>query len=677
MSQTPTAFFRLLLILASAVGAALLFWVQPMVGRLLLPHFGGTATVWTMCLLTFQTLLFLGYFYAHKMVLSRTTRTGWHTLILLMSLPLVYWFFVRTPTLMTVASPTISVALSIVITAGLPYLLLASTSPVIQSWARGVIGNRVYGLYAWSNAGSLLGLLVYPLLLEPRWPLSSQRKAWGIAYLGFVLLMIGLSTMAKDSARHDGPSTDDGNLCPMATSARLKVGLLSATGVVLLMAITETLSTDLTVTPLLWVLPLTVYLLTLILVFGHTRPLPRLLYGGLLVAALALMTWLLFFDWRAHWTIQVGVWCAGLGAACLACHAEMVRLKPPAKHLTDYYLSMAFGGACGGIFAGAIAPLIFPVTMELYIGLLACWFLFGWCWLADLASNRPLQPREVLRGGVHLIGLTLILAFSLHGWARMSGETRLYRSFYGALQVKYYPSASQNPRYIHLLDGRISHGFQYLAPEKQDFPTTYFVPQSGIGRLLDGWPAPKRVAVLGLGTGTLAAYARKGDHFVFYEINPDVAKVARSAFTYLRRAKGEISVHLGDGRKRLEEALEQHFDIIIFDAFSGDAIPAHLMTEEAVGLALSRLRPGGVLAINVSNNHADMKPVIWSHARVFNLAWRRVRHEGKSPFGPYISDWMFVAPREGSLAVFEKNAQQPKRLISWTDDHAPLLPILY
>lgn len=648
------------------VGAGLLFAVQPIIARAVLPAFGGTAAVWTVALLFFQALLLAGYGYAHLVArLPGPRAVALHVALLAASLltlpitpapaPLGAW-----PALHLLALLTASV--------GAPYLLLSATAPLLQARAASRSATP-YRLYAWSNAGSIAGLVAYPLLVEPALGVRGQTVGWSILYAAFAALM----ALTLGASRAAPPAPAQGPRPPRRVRA-LWLGL-SATGVALLMSVSDAIAADLTVTPLFWVVPLLLFLLTFVLAFGAERLAARRWWFPLGALGLLALVALQNAGWRAPWAAQLCGYCFGLFAGCMALHGELARRRPEPGRLTVFYLHTAVGGALGGLLVALVAPALVPLHVELPLTLLAGYGLCAVSAWPDRDPRRaPEGPRLLLGAGA----LLLAIGGARPLVERASGDVRLYRGFFGALQVERYRTDDPQRTVVNLLDGRISHGFQRLAPDRRREPTAYFAPHTGVGRALSRPSAgPRRVGVVGLGAGTLAAYARPGDRFDFYEINPDVVTVARRDFTFLADAPDPPAVILGDGRQQLAARPPQGYDLLILDAFSGDAIPAHLLTREAARLYLGHLRPGGLWLVNVSNHHAALGRVVRGHAAALGLAWTRVRARARSPLGPYFSDWMILAADPAALADLPPppdEALPPP--VDWTDDFAPLWPIL-
>lgn len=643
---------------AAFSGAALVFLVQPMLARCVLPWFGGAPTVWIVSLLFFQAALLVGYAYAH--LIERTGALRLHLALLLLSMVLLP----ITPDPAGAPTPDQSATRVLLwvltVTVGVPYVLLSATAPLLQARAAADADARPYRLYAWSNAGSLLALLAYPLGVEPLLGTRAQTHAWSAGYALFAGLLLAVFWRVRDLPRPPAlrvPSKRDA----AAWFA------LAACGSAALMAISEAIAQDLSVTPLLWVLPLALYLLSFVLCFAGDRWSPRRLVIPSTVLALAALWWVIDRGYDVSWRLQLAAWCAGLFVLCVALHGELWRARPEPRHLTAYYLWIAAGGAFGGLVVAVLAPLWVPHHLELHLTLLAAWLLCGWRWRRATSELQSSDGRTLL---VLAVALALGVGLGRDAWRRVRGADTLTRGFFGVLKVKRYGAGDR--ALLHLLDGRISHGFQYLAPARRTEPTAYFAPHTGIGKALSRPGSARRVGVLGLGVGTLAAYGRAGDVFHFYEINPDVARVARARFTYLADSPARVEVRLGDARLTLAREAPAAYDVLAVDAFSGDAIPTHLLTREAVSLYLRHLAPGGVLAINVSNRHADLTRVVRAHAAHLGWSARRVRAKSRSPLGPYLSDWVLLA----EVAVDFGEPLETGSPLTWTDDHAPVLPLL-
>ena len=471
---------------------------------------------------------------------------------------------------------------------------------------------------------------------------------------------------------------------------------LSGAGVALLMGVSDAISEDLTVTPLLWVAPLLLYLLSFVVAFGQggwARAGVWFPVAGVGALGLVVLGWA---GWRVGWGVQLAGYCGALFAGCMALHGELWRRRPGVGGLTGFYLDVAVGGVVGGVLVAVVGPVVFPVRVELGVAVV---FAFGLLVAVggrgargvkvagedgvgevDAAAWRPRVGPGWGRWGWGWVGVVvLVVGLGVPVWRRVRGDVALYRGFFGTLQVKRYRADDAERGVVHLLDGRISHGFQWVG--RPEVPTAYFVEEGGAGLVLGADTGRGRtVEVVGLGAGTLAAYARAGDRFVFYEINPDVVTVARRHFTFLADAERRgavVEVVVGDGRQLMAGRVERGVDVVVLDAFSGDAIPAHLLTREAVAVVAERLGAGGVVVVNVANRHAALWRVAVGHAEFLGWEWARVRGRAGSPLGVYVSDWVVMGGRlpVGVVAAGEVRGNAGAG-VAWTDDFAPLLPIL-
>jgi hypothetical protein len=531
-------------------------------------------------------------------------------------------------------------------------------------------------LYAFSNLGSLGAVLLHPLVLDPWVGARAQAAGWSWGYGLFALILTLALWPGRATAIESATSTATPN--PANPAARTwRWVAYPALGSALLLAVSEAITADLSVSPVFWVLPLGLYLASFVLVFGRPGWAPRIVFGPLFALAMVGLAALQLWGYAAPWWAQVGGYTLALGLACVFLHGELVRARPAPERLTAFYLWQSVGGALGGLAVAVLGPALLPLPLELPLAVAAASVLA----LAEVLGRRPATaPREGPRMLAVLAGVALVVVLSVPVYQRIRGGAWLTRSFYGALQVRDFLPHSEKNALRHLLDGRISHGFQYLREARRNEPTAYFARESGIGRILSAEGPPRAVGILGLGAGTLAAYGRAGDRFVFYEINPDVVEVARARFTFLSDSPAEQRVETVDGRLGLAREPHQGFTVLALDAFSGDAIPTHLITREGVALALGHLAPGGVLAINASNRHVDLGRVIRAHAAHFGLHWRFVRHTERSPLGPYRSDWYLLSADVAALAPVEALASAPPQVeaapVTFTDDHAPVFSIL-
>jgi len=673
------------------LSAFLLFQVQPMVGKLVLPWFGGSAGVWTTCLLFFQTLLLLGYLYAHLVVrhLSHRNQVRLHgalLLLALLTLPLRLHPLFRP----TGGSEPLGRLLGLLlVTVGLPYLVLSTTGPLVQAWVARQ-GRVPYRLFALSNLASMLALFTYPLLVEPFLPLKGQSWLWSAGFAAFAVLVFTLARRGGAEA----PAAPVALVTTEAPGAALKLLWVAFAAVpsVLLMAVTTHLSTNVAPIPFLWVLPLGLYLLSFILCFDSNRWYWRSLFLALLPVLLLLMTLTLHPDFRyldypwavlgraARWLVsvrgQVMLFSTGLFVACMVAHGELARRRPHPQFLTGFYLRLSLGGALGGIFVAWVAPRIFTTYLELPLGLAAAAALaavaLGWDEVAEGRWHRTLAGSMGLAAA--MLGL---LAFHLDRDADHSTVAR-GRNFYGTLSV--YDNPERTWRI--LTHGTISHGGQFLDPTRADQPSTYYSLESGVGLAIASLPdGPRKLGVVGLGAGTLASYGRPGDQLRFYEINALVEPFARRHFTYLNHGRATTEVVLGDARLSLEAEPPQGYDLLAIDAFSSDAIPVHLLTREAFALYFRHLKPGGVLAVHVSNRYLALQPVVRASVNALGKQARVVDTESDQEEGNYSSTWVLVTQEDAffSRPAFMDNEDVrhlPGASLSWRDDFSNLFRAL-
>ena len=661
----------------------LLFLVQPLIARQILPWFGGTAAVWTTCMLFFQSLLLAGYAYAHwaNARLAPRTQAIVHTALLglaLLTLPIAPsdgWKPLGTE------EPISTILLVLMATVGLPYLLLASTSPLLQAWfARVKPGVDPYRLFAVSNLASLLALIGYPLLVEPFFGNREQVVWWSVLFAIFAVLCAALSWSA--SAKEQKREIKAGEASPAPRRSDYLLWLaLSATGSVMLLAVTNHVTQNVAAIPLLWLAPLTLYLLTFIIAFEGGK-LGRSLYRvevfwSVVLVWIAGMAWLLV-DSRFQFDLwmQIGMFLSGLFVACMFCHGELYRSRPAARHLTAFYLTISAGGAIGGLLVAVVAPLVFNAYYELGLSLLA---------LAVLAAVRFAAVSRIARWAS--LGVVLaVAACAVYDGSRFLKDVLVSeRNFYGVIRVKEYGNPGATFYLRRLVHGVIMHGEQYLEGERRRQPTTYYLPTSGIGVAIAAAKArgPVKVGVIGLGTGTLAAYGRKGDTFRFYEINPRVVAVARKQFSYLSDTEARVEVALGDARLNLEREPPQGFDVLAVDAFSSDSIPVHLITKEALGVYLRHMKPGGVVAFHVSNRFLSLPPVVGRLAKEHGVHVTLVSDNGKDGADDHTTtDWVLISRDALALQAKEIMETKPEPPAehpgwrTWTDDYSNLVQIL-
>ncbi len=660
----------------------LLFLVQPLIARQILPWFGGTAAVWTTCMLFFQTLLLAGYAYAHatNAKLQPREQAVVHTVLLAAALALLpiapnaMW----APT--GAEEPITRILLVLTATVGLPYLLLASTSPLLQAWfARARPGVDPYRLFAVSNLASLLALVGYPLAVEPFLGGREQVIWWSILFVLFAVFCAGLSWSISGKKEEKKKTME--NTAPPRRADYLLWLALSATGSVLLLAVTNHVTQNVAAIPLLWLAPLTLYLLTFILAFeggilGFNLYRAEIFWTVVLVW-LCGMAWMLV-DSRYQFDLwlQAGMFLSGLFVGCMFCHGELYRARPAARHLTAFYLTISAGGAIGGLLVAVVAPLAFRAYDELGISLIL---------LAVLAAVRFASVNRFARWG-SLAVLLAVAACTTYDSSRFAKDVRVSaRNFYGVLRVKEYGGADRSYHLRRLVHGAIMHGEQDMVTDGRRRPSTYYQTSSGVGAAVVAKQAKgaMRVGVIGLGTGTLAAYGRKGDVYRFYEINSQVIAIARTEFSYLGDSAATIEVALGDARLNLEREPAQGFDVLAVDAFSSDAIPVHLITKEALGVYLRHMKRDGIIAFHVSNRFLSLVPVVARLAQEHGAHAVLVSDKGKDGDDDHTTtDWVLVSRERSALEAAEIEAVSPETPESkpgwrtWTDDYSNLVQIL-
>jgi SAM-dependent methyltransferase/MFS family permease len=652
----------------------LLFLVQPLIARLILPWFGGGAAVWTTCMLFFQVLLLAGYAYAHLLQrLGGRRQSVVHTVLLVAALATLPIAPAESWKPAGGDEPVSRILLLLASSVGLPYFLLASTSPLIQVWfARARAHHNPYRLFALSNLASLIALLGYPFFVEPYFAAHEQVSSWSWLFAAFALLCGALAWLTPRNEVATETQT-----APLPRADFVWWLALSATGSVMLLAVTNHLTQNVASVPLLWLVPLTLYLTTFIIAFeGKGWYQPRFLWPLVLVA-LAAMAWLLVdTDYHYHLGLQLGVFLPGLFVGCLFCHGELYRTRPAAGHLTAFYLTISAGGALGGLLVAVVAPLAFSGYFELGAGLVA---------VALLAALRfrALGPIVHALGLAGLLGMATCAAYD--GFRQQNDVRVAKRSFYGVLRVKEYGTPGDESHLRRLVHGTIMHGEQYLAPSLRRMLTTYYTESSGIGLAIRSkQDHALRVGVIGLGTGTVAAYGRAGDTYRFYDINADVIGIARSEFTFLGDSRAKIETALGDARLTLEREPPEGFDVLAVDAFSSDAIPVHLITREALQVYLRHMKPDGIVAFHVSNRFLDLVPVVARLADELGLHALLVQDdedEDEKTFKSH-SDWVLVARDAHALQAAPiadagpLPADDRPDWRTWTDDYSNLIQIL-
>jgi hypothetical protein len=662
------------------LSAFLLFQIQPMIAKMILPWFGGSAAVWITAMLFFQTALLGGYLYAHWSVrtLGPRSQSLIHAGLLGASLLLLP----VTPSLAWKPSgneePIVRILGLLTVSIGLPYVLLSTTSPIIQAWyARRHRSALPYRFFALSNLASLLGLLAYPFLVEPNVTLRQQSLGWSTAYGVFVLLggiaaiAFGRKTTPDSSNAVDRIGEETASRPPRARD-QLFWMVLAACASTFLLSVTNHLTQNVASIPFLWVLPLGLYLLTFILTFDLEGLYHRKAWVWILAIALAAMAYGLgTWNSRTPLTLVIPVFCAGLFIVCMFCHGELVKRKPAPQYLTSFYLMLSIGGALGGVLVGLIAPRVLPGYFELAVALMACAVL-----MLAVIDYRAWRITIAVSWAV-AVGVTVASCAYMSSY--QESARAMVRNFYGGLRVTEFDVGTEYEA-RSMVHGTVIHGKQFTAPERHRERITYYGPGSGVGLAVKVLrPSPLRVGVIGLGAGSLAAYAERGDVFRFYEINPLVEKLARSEFTYLSDSRGRTEVILGDGRLSLERERGQQYDLLVVDAFSGDSIPVHLLTTQALELYFHHLRTTGILALHITNTHLDLAPVVDALTRKLGKHAVMITNDRDEDRDIYSATWAIISSKPLASPWIQEAAEElPHRpeLRPWTDDYNNLFQIL-
>jgi hypothetical protein len=671
------------------LAAFLLFQIQPIIAKMILPRFGGTSAVWSACMLFFQAGLLLGYLYAHWLHRRLNARRQAIVHIALLAASLLVLPVAPGASWNGGGNPSLDILRLLAASAGLPYFMLSTTSPLLQSWyARARAGAVPYRLFALSNLASLVALLSYPVLIEPNLTTLAQGRAWSIAYACFALFCAAgavMNALRREAKKEPVMAAAvEGEAAPGAKLRALWMAL-PACASILLLAITNYLTQDVAAIPFLWIVPLSVYLLSFIVCFEAPRLYVRAVFYPLLGAALAAMAYMLWTDREGIRVIAAVTISAGsLFVFSMICHGELARLKPHPRHLTAYYLMLSAGGAAGGVFVGLIAPSVFNAYYEFPLGLALCAALAAWM----LHASYPRFFATRFGTACQFAMLAALSAYAV--WLGISmrdsvaGCRVVARNFYGQLRVKDVDEDDGAGVRRKLLHGIINHGEQFLDAEYRGKPCTYYCAESGIGRAIaaTGARTGRRFGVIGLGCGTLVLYGRPGDVFRIYEINPLVPRLARDEFTYLRDTPARVELVMGDGRLSLEREPDQRFDFLIMDAFSGDSVPVHLLTREAFRTYLRHLKPDGILAVNISNKYLDLAPVIERDAAQFGKTALECRYEpGDDDVLCFGVSWMLVmdpatrAALGPALGPAERVSARPG-FRAWTDDFSDMFEIL-
>lgn len=649
------------------LNALLLFWVQPLIAKMILPLMGGSPSVWNTCMMFFQGMLLAGYAYAHLSVryFARHVQILLQCGLLLSGL-LFLPFVVDSSTILNNVSPLTGLVVLLFTLLAVPLLALCASSPLLQSWF--VVTNHrhakdPYFLYVASNLGSLIGLLVFPFLLEPWIKVSTQTLWWSVGFFGIVMLtlMCGISNSAE--AVEVTPSTQPQPAVSITWGNRLHWLILAMLPSSLMLGLTTYITTDIASAPLFWIVPLLLYLLTMMIVFAR-RPVISLDTSRTMVLVLMVPVAFLFLrklNFAPFWVVLL-LHLSLFFFTALLCHGELVARRPHYQHLTRYYLWLSLGGFLGGVFNAVIAPMIFTNVMEFPI-------VYA---LALIVCPPALINRKY---SAILVG-TFMLFFVYHTLDEQKKDVYIERNFYGTVRIK-----SQKASTV-LVHGTTIHGAQFKDPAKQKAISSYYAPIPDILTLLKRKKSHLKLATAGLGAGVLACAARPQDEMTFYEIDPSIVKIASNPkfFTYLKLCPPTGGIKMGDARLELAKAKDTYYDAIILDTFSSDAIPMHMLTEEAIAIYLKKLQPGGILAVHISNRHLNLAPVLGAIAGALHINAYYHYFLADREKGQYASRWVLLMKPERlmdeywSMLGWKKLPSSKQNL--WTDEYSNILRVL-
>ena len=678
--------------------AFLLFMVQPIIAKQILPWFGGSSAVWTTCMVFFQMILLLGYWYADFVVrkLSKRTQAIFHSAVVIISL--IWLPIIASDTWKPAADtePSSRILLLLLVTVGLPYLLLSTTGPLVQAWfARCYPQAKVYRLFALSNFASLLSLLAYPPLIEPHIDLQSQAWLWSGVYCIYALLIVVSAwhsirhevTVEMPKANASAPVLND----KAPTKQDYTLWLLLATlGSVLLLSFTNHITQNIASVPFLWIVPLVLYLVTFILVFdvgssrGKSGWYSRQIFIPLLFALLLITTYGMYEGYASTMNIYLALplFCILLFIGCMFCHGELAALRPAAQYITQFYLCLSIGGAAGGLMVGLLAPLVFDSFAELPLALISCGLL------ASFVIWRAPSTAIAAKFNTTLISCALALTCGM-GWLlwqeSLTTEATLlqHRDFYGTLRVSESDADNTPDSVRDLYHGVISHGWQHTYEPLRAKPVSYFGPGTGIAKTITFYQEEEpsiRVGILGLGIGILTSYGRETDSFRIYELVPAVIDIAKKYFWYLTGSKSKIDYLVGDGRLSLEREQSNQFHMLSVDAFSSDSIPMHLMTVEALRGYKKQIRDDGAIVYNVTNRLINLAPMVKLIADEEGMEAVLIANRPQEA-DLYRTDFVVVTNNKKLIASLQKSEEykpietMPK-LKAWTDSYNNLFDVL-
>lgn len=719
--------------------AALMFVLQPMFGKTLLPLLGGSPAVWNTCMVFYQTVLFFGYLYAHYL----STRLSQHQQILV-HLGVILVSFLALPVGLpenvappTESNPTLWLIGILSLSIGLPFFVVSTTAPLIQKWFANVghhTSDDPYYLYAASNSGSLIALLSYPFLIEPNIGLSSQKSDWSFGFAFLCMLIAGCAfALWKAQQVKETPEESTADDEGLSWATKLHWLALAFVPSSLLLGLTTFISTDIASVPLLWIIPLTLYLLTFVIVFSKWHD---CVHGWMVTAQPVVLLPFLAYSFinpavLPYW-VDLGIHLTAFFLAVMVCHGELARLRPNTRHLTSYYLIMSFAGMLGGMFNTFVAPFIFNAVYEYPLMIVAALLLRPGLKASISEGNKEwlkqmIFPAFLLVAGLALffsiddlpqyldtIGVGLILlagltyafraqpitlalltgilisfTFGLHGL--LSNTLYQERTFFGVLSVResvLTNEEGQPEKYREFYHGTTKHGAQRLAEKDSRTPLTYFSRPGPIGQLFaefDKTNTNWEVGIIGLGAGTLACYTKPGQNWAFYELDPLVVDIASNPkyFTYISQCNSKIRMVVGDARLSLEKEPDHKFDLYIVDAFSSDSIPTHLLTQEAIKLYFDKIKPDGILALHITNRHLALKKVLSNHAENLHLAALIQEFKPQQDIPLVVAtDWVVMAKKPETLELLKQSQLGSWQKLPlyfdikpWTDDFTNIVTL--
>ena len=708
------------------LSAFLLFQVQPVISKMILPWFGGSTAVWTTCMLFFQVMLVAGYAYAHGLsqLKSRQLQMMVHVALIIVAaitLPITPSERFK-PT--DSSQPTLRILLLLTLNIGLPFFVLSATGPLVQAWyAVRYPGRSPYRLYALSNIGSLGALVTYPFVFEPALDLPTQGALWSVVFLGFGLCCATLAVAVSRLSRVSNPAELASDQAALASTSptwrdRRHWLWMPALASVMLLAVTQHVCQDIVVVPFLWIAPLSLYLLSFIICFDRESWYRPRLFAWLGFLSVAWVSALILrydidallensgFDFKfssigGTVTMQIGSYLLLMFVLCMLCHGELVRRKPAAAYLTSFYLLVSVGGATGGLFVSLVCPLLFESYLELPLAVTAALVFSIVIIVGQILpwrSAAQLSAALLIGAGVGIFVKSQLAEYqrnvasfdAVHKIHRQTIAAR--RNFFGVLRVvRETREKKPHDNQLNLFHGRTLHGIQFTDLNRQLVPTAYYNENSGVGLMMKKYltDGPVKVSVIGLGVGTLAAYGRTGDRFDFYEINPEVERLANEYFTFLAKSPAKVQVIRGDARLSLEKELIQgarhDTDLLVVDAFSGDSVPVHLLTAEALQVYLDHLKPNGIVAIHASTQHLRLIPVVVRLAEHHQIPLRvfTTRPERELEVVEDLATWILLTRNRQFLADDEVRAkhQRPtgedaRRVSLWTDKFSALYEIV-